>query len=71
MLVRARSLIALAVNKYCIVLHQGCDVPFILRRIDQDHHVLIGEAYIHGLMDGYLMKGFQQMKQWERTFKIL
>jgi hypothetical protein len=29
----------------------GAQLPFVLRRID-DHHTLIGETYIHGIMDG-------------------
>jgi hypothetical protein len=40
----------------CIVY--GCSVPVILRQVSteesgrNDHFVLVGEAYIHGMMDG-------------------
>jgi hypothetical protein len=34
-----------------IVLIQGASVPIILRRCEGDYRV-IGEAYVHGIMDG-------------------
>ena len=52
-----------------ILLLSGWDVPFILRRIAEDHYVLVGEAYIHGAMDVHVMKGFGRMTEWRRTFK--
>lgn len=33
----------------CIML--GCSVPVVLRKV-QDHFLLVGECYVHGLMDG-------------------
>jgi hypothetical protein len=36
----------------CIIL--GCDVPFIVRE-DDGKYVLVGECYIHGIMDGEAM----------------
>jgi hypothetical protein len=36
----------------CIIL--GCDVPFIVRE-DYGKYVLVGECYIHGIMDGEAM----------------
>jgi hypothetical protein len=39
----------------CCVLF-GADVPFILRKVDgAEKYKLVGEAYIHGLMDGEAM----------------
>lgn len=35
-------------------LVQGSDTPFILRMTD-DHHQLVGETYVHGIMDGELV----------------
>jgi hypothetical protein len=29
----------------------GCSVPLVLR-IEGDHHVLVGECYAYGIMDG-------------------
>lgn len=37
----------------CVFL--GLDVPFVLRKIDEDVYVLIGEAYIYGAMDGEVL----------------
>lgn len=36
---------------HVVILH-GSTVPFILRKIDDDKFTLIGEAYVHGIMDG-------------------
>ena len=30
----------------------GLDLPFVLHKIDADRYIMIGEAYIHGAMDG-------------------
>jgi hypothetical protein len=34
-----------------IVLIQGSEIPFILRASEKGH-LLIGECYVHGVMDG-------------------
>jgi hypothetical protein len=36
------------------ILH-GCIVPFILRYNDDRYRQLIGEAFVHGIMDGEFM----------------
>ncbi len=38
-----------------VVCLLGLDVPFILRKVDVDTYIVIGEAYIHGAMDGEIM----------------
>lgn len=36
----------------------GCDMPILLRKRDENHHLrVIGEAYVHGIMDGEAVKG--------------
>jgi hypothetical protein len=37
----------------CIV--QGTDIPVILRRTSRDTYKLVGDSYIHGVMDGEMM----------------
>ncbi|KAE8450834.1 hypothetical protein EG329_005747 [Mollisiaceae sp. DMI_Dod_QoI] len=39
----------------CVIM--GLDVPFVLRKIDADAYVLVGEAYIYGAMDGEVLTG--------------
>jgi hypothetical protein len=34
-----------------VVILMGSQLPFILRKVDS-HYVLIGEAYVHSIMDG-------------------
>ncbi|KAK0508999.1 hypothetical protein JMJ35_008370 [Cladonia borealis] len=38
----------------CIIY--GAIVPFVLRKLDNGKHELIGEAYVHGIMDGEYLK---------------
>jgi hypothetical protein len=47
----------------CILF--GCKVPYILRPVD-GHYLLVGDAYIHGIMDGEAMAADFR----ERTFVI-
>lgn len=41
-------------DKICIF--KGGPVPFVLRDIGNGYHQLAGECYVHGVMDGQLMK---------------
>jgi hypothetical protein len=48
-----------------IVLFQGCSVPLLLRRVpdvQSEQYRLVGECYIHGIMDGELMNEVQTGK---------
>ena len=38
----------------CIL--QGGPVPFLLRRTGRGEYVLVGDTYVHGIMDGEFMK---------------
>jgi hypothetical protein len=40
-------------DSVCILF--GCDVPVVLRKQDNDTWKFIGEAYVHGVMDGEAM----------------
>jgi hypothetical protein len=51
----------------CVLL--GTGVPFVLRQIGADRFVLVGEAYVHGIMDGEVMRSEEQ-HQW-RNFYIV
>jgi hypothetical protein len=35
----------------------GLDTPLVLRRSGVDGYQIVGEAYVHGIMDGEAMKG--------------
>jgi hypothetical protein len=35
----------------------GADVPFLLRRLGSNHHRIVGETYVHGIMDGEFVEG--------------
>jgi hypothetical protein len=39
----------------CVFL--GSDLPHVLRKLDRGGYRLVGEAYVHGIMDGELMNG--------------
>jgi hypothetical protein len=51
----------------CIIY--GCSVPLILRA-QNDHHILVGEAYVHGIMDGEVIDLFLDGKVEEREFRL-
>jgi hypothetical protein len=39
-----------------IAIILGLDTPFVLRAIGENRYQIVGEAYVHGIMDGELMK---------------
>jgi hypothetical protein len=39
-----------------IAIVLGLDTPLVLRAIEKDHYQIVGEAYVHGIMDGELME---------------
>jgi hypothetical protein len=39
-----------------IAIILGLDTPLVLRAIEQGQYQIVGEAYVHGIMDGELMK---------------
>jgi hypothetical protein len=41
-----------------IAILMGGQLPFVLREV-HNHYILIGEAYIHGIMDGEAMAQFR------------
>jgi len=46
----------------------GGQLPFVIRGVER-HFELIGEAYLHGIMDGEALKGVD-VKNVERDFEI-
>jgi hypothetical protein len=44
---------ALPGDKVCVIL--GAIVPYVLRRVGEEGFELVGEAYVHGIMDGEAM----------------
>lgn len=52
-----------------ICLLMGCDIPIILRS-EGDHFLLVGEAYVHGFMQGEADTAIQSRKLPLRRFSI-
>jgi hypothetical protein len=62
----------------CIIF--GCSVPVVLRKVSTGggnaHFEVIGECYVHGMMDGEALEGRKPMfpyggkKSWVSTFKL-
>ncbi len=48
----------------------GLDVPFILRKVDVDTYIVIGEAYIHGAMDGEIISAASRSAQPVQDIKL-
>lgn len=47
----------------------GGETPFILRPMDE-HWLLIGDCYIHGIMDGEAVADAEKKEKIRRTFEI-
>jgi hypothetical protein len=52
-----------------IGIFQGGTVPFVLRESEDGHYQLVGECYVHGIMDGEALK-CDDIKDQAREFKI-
>ncbi|KAF2652232.1 HET-domain-containing protein [Lophiostoma macrostomum CBS 122681] len=59
---------ALENDLICIIF--GVDVPVVLRPRTDDGYVLIGESYVHGMMDGEAFQIKNQSKQENETFAL-
>jgi hypothetical protein len=47
-----------------VVILNGGQLPFILREVN-NHYILIGEAYVHGIMDGEAVPGASLSRDFE------
>jgi hypothetical protein len=54
-------------DKICIFF--GASVPFVLRERDDGGFMFVGEAYVHGLMDGEALKEFD-IESLSQDFKL-
>jgi hypothetical protein len=55
---------ALSIGDF-ICVFPGADVPFVLRLKSNDCYTLVGEAYIHGIMEGEFMNTSPEMRMFE------
>ena len=39
-----------------VAINLGFDLPIVLRPTGKAHYQVVGEGYVHGIMDGELMK---------------
>jgi hypothetical protein len=60
-------LAAKAGDQVCIVL--GCQSPLLLRSDDHGYHTVIGECYVHGVMEGEALLG-PLPSPWRRAWRI-
>ncbi|KAH6699937.1 hypothetical protein BKA64DRAFT_714229 [Cadophora sp. MPI-SDFR-AT-0126] len=55
-----------------IAIFAGAKVPYVLRAFkDQDKYSLIGECYVHGLMEGEAFEELEQGKRKLETFAVM
>ncbi|TVY71201.1 Heterokaryon incompatibility protein 6 OR allele [Lachnellula suecica] len=54
----------------CILF--GCSVPVLLRRVENGQHILVGECYVHGMMDGEAISAMtkKQLRREQRQFTL-
>lgn len=73
LLVTERGYIGLGPSKVedgdLITIIYGCSVPLVLRK-KGDHYILIGEAYVHGLMHGEAPQQLNEGKVMEMNFEL-
>jgi hypothetical protein len=55
----------IAGDKICVV--QGCSVPLVFRQVE-DHHILIGQAYVAVLMTGLAVRGIEAEEEEAEDF---
>jgi hypothetical protein len=58
---------ALPGDLVCVLF--GCSTPVLLRRV-QEHYMFLGEAYLHGVMNGQAIDGLERGEFFEKTFCI-
>ena len=54
---------------YLVAIIYRAPKPFILRPKGENYQ-LVGECYVHGIMDGEAMKGVDPKTQWEEITVI-
>ena len=52
-----------------IAIFEGVPVPFILREED-DHYLVVGPCYVHGMMDGEAFRILQELKIEREEFEL-
>ena len=59
----------LQINDEVCVLFGG-QAPFVLRSVDHGEHMLCGEAYVHGIMDGEAMVDYEAGNYTKQEYRI-
>jgi hypothetical protein len=55
-----------------VVVILGLPVPLVLRKTGpQDCYILVGECYVHGIMDGELVRWHQRMGEQASVFRLI
>ncbi|KAI0602349.1 hypothetical protein F4775DRAFT_588582 [Biscogniauxia sp. FL1348] len=53
-----------------VVVHRGAQAPLILRKTKDGRHIVIGEAYVHGIMSGEFVRKAMLEKLPVETFRL-
>lgn len=56
---------AMALQGDVIAIMLGMDTPLVLRPVGDNHYQIVGEAYIHGIMDGETMKDSHAVQEFK------
>lgn len=48
-----------------IAIMFGMNIPLVLRPVGGDHYQIVGEAYVHGIMDGEVMKDSHAVQEFK------